>query len=154
MKYLILKYIPLLHFILYVQVFFFHHMYVWAPCTSVVPSEVRTHWIPWNWSYREFQAVLWFLGTEPMSSVRAVGAETSLLPQNVCWMTVWSSVCWSCVHRGQREREGQREERWGEGKGKVEEGSGRGRGGVVEFYSKNKGRPMKGLQTKGSMIFF
>lgn len=33
-------------------------MYVYAPCTYLVPTEVRRYWIPWNWNYEWLWATM------------------------------------------------------------------------------------------------
>lgn len=55
-------------------------MGVISTCMSVyhmclVPTAVRRKdWIPWNWSYKYLQTIIWVLGIEPRSSVRETKA--------------------------------------------------------------------------------
>lgn len=39
-------------------------MYVCALCACMVPSKVKKHQTPWNWSYRGLKITVWMWGTK------------------------------------------------------------------------------------------
>lgn len=66
-------------FFSFINILFYYFMYIsiLPACVCILPvcflsMEARRRlWVPWDWSYRWLQAILWVLKTEPSSSAKA-----------------------------------------------------------------------------------
>lgn len=76
----------------------FARLYVCAPCAYLPPVEARRrHQVPWNWSYRWQETVVWGLGTKPSQGPledQPVHSITKPSLQPLYLMSLSLSSCW------------------------------------------------------------